>query len=78
MKIDRRQVVTYSLATAGAAGLAGALGYREWQRLSYVPTGHHVQDHPGIFAAAGTTVTARRRLGRTNLQVSVVGIGAGG
>jgi len=78
VKLDRRQVVTYSLASAGAAGLAGALGYREWQRLSYVPTVHHVEDHPGILAAAGATVTARRRLGRTNLQVSVVGIGAGG
>jgi predicted aldo/keto reductase-like oxidoreductase len=78
VKIERRKVVTYSLASAGAAGLAGALGYREWQRLSYVPTEHRVEDHPGIFAAAGATVSARRRLGRTNLQVSVVGIGAGG
>jgi predicted aldo/keto reductase-like oxidoreductase len=78
VKLGRRQVVTYSLASAGAAGLAGALGYREWQRLNYVPTTQGSEDHPGIFAAAGTKVTARRRLGRTNLQVSVVGIGAGG
>jgi predicted aldo/keto reductase-like oxidoreductase len=78
VKLKRRQVVTYSLASAGAAGLAGALGYREWQRLNYVPVAHRVEDHPGIFAAAGTKVTAQRRLGRTNLQVSVVGIGAGG
>jgi predicted aldo/keto reductase-like oxidoreductase len=78
VKLNRRQVVTYSLAGAGAAGLAGALGYREWQRQSYVPTTTRVEDHPGLFAAAGTKITARRRLGRTNLQVSVVGIGAGG
>jgi predicted aldo/keto reductase-like oxidoreductase len=78
VKIQRRQVVTYSLASAGAVGLAGALGYREWQRLNYVPTAHHDADHPGLFAAPGTKLSARRRLGRTNLQVSLVGIGAGG
>src|SRR5882672_5858684 len=74
VKVERRKIITYSLASAGAAGLAGALGYREWQRLNYVPTAHGSVDHPGIFAAAGTRVTAQRRLGRTNLQVSVVGI----
>jgi predicted aldo/keto reductase-like oxidoreductase len=78
VKINRRQVVTYSLAGAGAVGLAGALGYREWRRLSYTPTGSLALDHPGLFAASGAKVTARRRLGRTNLQVSVIGIGAGG
>lgn len=78
MKINRRQVVTYSLAGAGTLGIAGALGYREWQRLAYVPTVQHVEDHPGLFAAPGSRITARRRLGRTNLQVSVIGIGAGG
>jgi predicted aldo/keto reductase-like oxidoreductase len=78
VKINRRQVVTYSLAGAGGLGLVGAPGYREWRRMAYVPTEQHVEDHPGIFAAPGTKLTARRRLGRTNLQVSVIGIGAGG
>ena len=78
MKLNRRQVVTYSLAGAGSVGLAGAFGYREWQRRAYEPRAPHVEDHPGLFAAPGAKVTARRRLGRTNLQVSVVGIGAGG
>ncbi|MES1184798.1 MAG: aldo/keto reductase [Myxococcales bacterium] len=78
MKINRRQVVTYSLAGAGTLGIAGALGYREWQRLAYVPIVPHVEDHPGLFAAPGSKISARRRLGRTNLQVSVIGIGAGG
>ncbi len=77
MKVNRRQIVTYSLG-AGAVGLAGALGYREWQRSGYAPRVLDVQDHPGLLAAPGTKVTARRRLGRTTLQVSVVGIGAGG
>jgi len=78
VKVNRRQVVTYSLAGAGSVGLAGALGYREWQRRAYDPRAPHVEDHPGLFAGPGTQVTARRRLGRTSLQVSVVGIGAGG
>ncbi len=43
-----------------------------------MPEAPLVEDRPGLFAAAGTKVSARRRLGRTNLQVSVVGIGAGG
>jgi predicted aldo/keto reductase-like oxidoreductase len=78
VKINRRKVVTYSLAGAGSVGLAGALGYREWLKQSYTPLAERVEDHPGLFAAPGTKVTAQRRLGRTNLQVSVVGIGAGG
>jgi predicted aldo/keto reductase-like oxidoreductase len=78
VKVNRRQVVTYSLAGAGSVGLAGALGYREWQRRAYDPHAPRVEDHPGLFAGPGTKVTARRRLGRTSLQVSIVGIGAGG
>lgn len=76
-RVTRRQVVTYSLG-AGALGLCGAVGYREWQRRRYVPEAPLVEDRPGLFAAADTKVTQRRRLGRTNLQVSIVGIGAGG
>ncbi len=77
MRVSRRQVVKYSLG-AGALGLCGAVGYREWQRRRYVPEAPLVEDRPGLFAAPGAKVTQRRRLGRTNLQVSVVGIGAGG
>jgi predicted aldo/keto reductase-like oxidoreductase len=78
VKLNRRQIVGYSLAGAGAVGLAGAFGYREWLRAGYAPVVEHPEAHPGVFAAPGTRVTARRRLGRTNLQVSIVGIGAGG
>jgi predicted aldo/keto reductase-like oxidoreductase len=77
VKINRRKVVTYSLG-AGALGLAGALGYREWRKRHYAPSARVVEDHPGLMPTEGTKVTERRRLGRTGLQVSVVGIGAGG
>jgi predicted aldo/keto reductase-like oxidoreductase len=77
VKITRRQVVTYSLG-AGALGVAGAVGYREWLRRRYIPEAPIVEDRPGMLPAATTKVSQRRRLGRSNLQVSVVGIGAGG
>ncbi|HEY6079451.1 MAG TPA: aldo/keto reductase [Polyangiaceae bacterium] len=78
MKLTRRQLVTYSLAGVGAVGVSGALGYREWLRRRYAPQAPLVEDRPGMTASAGAKVSERRRLGRTNLQVSVIGIGAGG
>jgi predicted aldo/keto reductase-like oxidoreductase len=78
VKLTRRQVVTYSLAGVGGLGVSGALGYREWLRLRYAPQAPLIEDRPGLMAAPGATVAQRRRLGRTNLQVSVIGIGAGG
>jgi predicted aldo/keto reductase-like oxidoreductase len=77
VRLTRRQVVQYSLG-AGTLGVAGAVGYREWLRHRYLPEAPLVEDRPGMLPAATTKVTQRRRLGRTNLQVSVVGIGAGG
>jgi predicted aldo/keto reductase-like oxidoreductase len=77
VKLTRRQVVSYSLAGVGV-GVSGALGYREWLRRRYAPQAPLVEDRPGMLAAPGTKVTARRRLGRTNLQISLIGIGAGG
>ena len=68
----------YSLAGAGAVGISGAVGYREWLKRRYVPGAPVVEDRPGMLAAGNAKVTQRRRLGRTNLQVSVVSIGAGG
>lgn len=75
--LSRRSVVAYGLSGAGLLGISGALGYREWLRRRYVPEAPVVEDRPGMLAASGT-VTSRRRLGRTNFQVAVVGIGAGG
>lgn len=77
MQIGRRKAITYGLAGAGAVGLSGALGYREWLRRRYEPEAPIIEDRPGMLATTAK-VSSQRRLGRTNLQVSVVGIGAGG
>lgn len=76
--VNRRKVLLYTLAGVGAstAALIGGNELRERRRR---------QDAVSLIAAdtagvlrPGDRVTLRRRLGRTHLDVSVVGIGAGG
>ncbi len=65
----------YGLAgtTVGAAAIVGGAGWRERLARADAPGG---PAGPGVVAPKGTA-PPRRRLGRTNLQVSVVGLGAG-
>src|SRR5512140_1218011 len=74
MAVTRRKLLLYSLGGVAAAGAAGAFGFRQWRRRG---AAYPSQDKPG-YVAKGSHVEARRRLGRTGLDVSVVGIGAGG
>ena len=74
MATTRRKVLLYTLGGVTAA-TAGVIGVSEWRvrsRASIV-----ANDKPG-HVVPGATLTARRRLGRTGLEVGVVGIGAGG
>ncbi|MCE7891345.1 MAG: hypothetical protein DYH12_16880 [Sorangiineae bacterium PRO1] len=73
--IDRRRFLRV-LAGAGVLG-AGAAGGLYLYRRRPIPGAPIVEDRPGM-ADATATVSARRRLGRTGLEISVVGIGAGG
>jgi predicted aldo/keto reductase-like oxidoreductase len=74
--LDRRRLLLYGLAgvTAGATGI---IGYRAYREHRYRGVATRVSDRAPFVAPAGE-VTQRRRLGRTGLDVSVVGIGAGG
>jgi predicted aldo/keto reductase-like oxidoreductase len=76
-RVDRRKVLLYTLA--GVTGTGALVGANEWRErvrrrdaVSFVAA-----DTAGIVRP-GDVVSRRRRLGRTNLDVSVVGIGAGG
>lgn len=73
--INRRRFLRV-LAGAGVLG-AGAAGGLYLYRRRPIPGAPIVEDRPGL-ADPSAVVTARRRLGRTGLEVSVVGIGAGG
>lgn len=71
----RRRLLMYGLAGTTAV-TAGVIGYTQVQRWR----GRHLtltRGGPGFLAPTGE-LTRRRRLGRTGLDVSVVGIGAGG
>jgi predicted aldo/keto reductase-like oxidoreductase len=70
----RRAVLLGTLA-AVTAGTAGTIAYFESRPPGGSPLG--TPDRPGLLDP-DAVVTQRRRLGRTNLQVSVIGIGAGG
>jgi predicted aldo/keto reductase-like oxidoreductase len=75
-RFGRRKFVATTLAGAGTA-VAGYFGYQKWQRHRAIPGTTVVLDRQGlILANAG--ISARRRLGRTGLSISVIGIGAGG
>jgi predicted aldo/keto reductase-like oxidoreductase len=72
----RRRLLLYGLAgtTAVAAGVAGTNEYlRREDREQTLTSGGR-----GFLAPSGAALTRRRRLGRTGLDVSVIGIGAGG
>jgi uncharacterized protein len=71
----RRRLLLYGLAGTTAAA-AGIIGFDQW-RLRRGGRGIAVPDRPPFLSPTGV-VTRRRRLGRTGLEVSVVGMGAGG
>ncbi len=74
MATTRRKVLLYTLGGVAAAG-AGVVGYAEWRTRGKAST--VVRDKDG-YLVKGAHLEARRRLGRTGLDVGVVGIGAGG
>src|SRR5579859_4258928 len=71
----RRRLLLYGLAGTTAAA-AGVIGFDQW-RSRHKRGGVIVPDRDPFLSPTGI-VTRRRRLGRTGLEVSVVGIGAGG
>jgi predicted aldo/keto reductase-like oxidoreductase len=73
--LGRRRLLLYTLAGTTTAA-AGAVGFHRWRER------HHQEvlagiDRPGFKSPTGV-VTRRRRLGRTNLDVAPIGLGAGG
>lgn len=76
--VDRRKVLLYTLAGVGAS-TAAVIGATEWrERVRRRDAVSFVQADMAGLVRPGDIVSRRRRLGRTNLDVSVVGIGAGG
>src|SRR5262245_26817905 len=74
-RVTRRKVLLYTLGGV-TAGTAGFVGYSEW-RTRGGKAAVILRDGPGV-AGANAAVERRRRLGRTNLDVGVIGIGGGG
>jgi uncharacterized protein len=74
MAITRRKVLLYTLGGV-TAGAAGVVGVTEWRTRGRASTLLH--DKAG-YVVKGAALETRRRLGRTGLDVGVVGIGAGG
>ena len=64
------------LGGAGLVGAGAAGGYALYRRRP-IPGVPIVEDRSGV-SQPGDVVSARRRLGRTGLEISVVAIGAGG
>ncbi len=73
--VRRRRFLKIALGTAGVGAAAGA-GVLAWRRrpIAEAPI---VEDRPG-HRVSNARVETRRKLGRTGLDVGVVGIGAGG
>jgi predicted aldo/keto reductase-like oxidoreductase len=73
--VRRRKFLLYTAAAVGA-GAAGAGGIW-WYRRRPIPGTAIVEQRAG-HSVPGAVVSERRRLGRTGLDVSVIGIGGGG
>jgi predicted aldo/keto reductase-like oxidoreductase len=73
--VGRRRFLAYS-AGVGVASAVGGAGFYFYKRRP-IPGAPIVDDRPGM-PEQKAPIAMRRRLGRTNLDVSVVGIGAGG
>src|SRR5438045_235430 len=83
LPIARRRLLLYALAgvtTAGVAATAGTLVWKDRRSKKAAEDADRdapvIVDHPGLIDP-NARLTQRRRLGKTNLQVSIVGIGAG-
>ena len=74
MALSRRKLLLGTLGGVTAT-TAGVVGYGEWH--AQAQNTRVGRDGPGAPMPNGA-VHARRRLGRTNFQVGVIGIGAGG
>jgi predicted aldo/keto reductase-like oxidoreductase len=74
--VRRRKFLVYSAAGLGVAAAGGAGGWWLYRRRP-IPGTAIVDDRPG-HAEKGAVVSERRKLGRTGLDVSVIGIGGGG
>jgi uncharacterized protein len=74
--VGRRRIL-YGLAGVATAGAGGFAAYRTYQERRWAGVAVRGSDRAPFVAPAGE-VTQRRRLGRTGLDVSIVGIGAGG
>jgi predicted aldo/keto reductase-like oxidoreductase len=74
-KVDRRRFlgIAVGASAAAAAGIGGLAWWRHRAHLAALAP--VITDRPGMVEPSDV-VTERRRLGRTNLQVSVVGVGA--
>jgi predicted aldo/keto reductase-like oxidoreductase len=74
-RVTRRRLLLYTLGGVTAT-TGGIVGYGKWRTRGERST-LVLKDGPGV-SGAGAAIEWRRRLGRTNLDVSVIGIGAGG
>jgi predicted aldo/keto reductase-like oxidoreductase len=74
--VTRRRLLLLGLAGA-TAGTTGIIGYNNWRAIRYAAVASSVPEREA-FAAPSGAVVRKRKLGRTGLDIAVVGIGAGG